>query len=91
MLRFSDERPVAHTDFDPPPDAPAVYQLRGTLSGAVPGLSSLSYLISADYQHTKRAPYGVGPLSESLPGFTAPELSPLPRFKAIVGLQLNLR
>jgi outer membrane receptor protein involved in Fe transport len=81
------------------PAAPAVADLRATLTGAVPGLKGLSYRASADYVTADRSPYSAGPDlnyttklaggalgSSSLP---PPGFAPIDQFRVFFGLRYD--
>lgn len=81
--------------FHPAPFAPQQWELRGTLSGEVPGLAGLAYRLSANWSTASRGPYAVGPHERSTPypgmfvqnSNYAFELSPIDTFR--VGLDLR--
>jgi outer membrane receptor for ferrienterochelin and colicins len=84
--------------FVPTPYAPALAELRGTMSGAFPWIHGLSYRADANYVLTDRGPYVIGPfqtgesvaLSNDKHTYpTAPLLDPIDRFRATVGLQYD--
>lgn len=92
--QFLDRRP-ADRAFDsghvPQPFAPRHLQLRGTVGGPVPGLSGLSYRVSAEYSFASRGPYVIGPNQWVSPEDQVPaELSPVERARAMVGFQYDL-
>ncbi len=71
----------------PEPYAPPQLDLRGTISGDVPGLKGLSYRLWADYAFATQGPYVVGPLP---PAPMPAELVPVDQFRAGIGLQYDL-
>jgi outer membrane receptor protein involved in Fe transport len=73
------------------PVAPPQAELRGTISGPVPGLTGLSYRVSATYIFGSRGPYVVG-FSQGGNDITRdyPELVPVDKFRTTVGLQYDL-
>ena len=73
--------------FSPDPFASAQAELRLTLSGDVPGVTGLSYRAMANYAFAERGPYVVGPVTNSIPTQTIPQLTPVDRFRTTVGLQ----
>jgi len=75
--------------FVPTPYAPFQFQLRLTVSGAVPGVSGLSYRAIANYLLSDRGPYVVGPVTTALPTQVSAQLNPVDRFRTTVGLQYD--
>ena len=88
--------------FSPPPYAPALFELRLTLSGPVPGLKGLSYRASANYAFAEDGPYVIGPSQNQIESTSrdpttgepivmvrSPELIPIDRFRSGVGLQYD--
>jgi outer membrane receptor for ferrienterochelin and colicins len=73
------------------PYAPAQLDLRGTISGPVPGVAGLSYRLIADYAFASRNPYVIGPVQAPVPGDRTPELVPVDQFRTTVGMQYDLR
>jgi hypothetical protein len=72
------------------PIAPPQVELRGTLSGPVPGLSGLSYRLSANYGFSDHGPYVVGFFQGG--AYEAKEvvqLVPLDTFRTTIGLQYD--
>ena len=76
-------------DFTTIPYAPPQLQLRGTISGDVPGLRGLSYRLYANYAFADRGPYAVGPTHYG--SLTTPELVPVEQLRMGFGLQYDLR
>ena len=75
--------------FVPTPYAPALVELRATISGPFPGVSGLLYRTSFDWALASRAPYVVGP-TQSIDRFnniTSAELAPIDRYRLTVGLE----
>lgn len=72
------------------PVAPPQAELRGTISGPVPGLGGLSYRLSASYIFGSRGPYVVG-FSQGGNDLTRdyPELVPVDKFRTTLGLQYD--
>ncbi len=81
--------------------APAQLEIRGTISGNVPIklLKGLSYRLTGTYGFADRGAYVVGPNQLYVPGSrlpdgspipTSPQLLPLDRFRASIGLQYDL-
>ncbi|MGH7438895.1 MAG: TonB-dependent receptor plug domain-containing protein [Polyangiaceae bacterium] len=97
--RYLATRPANQLAFTPPPYAPPLGELRGTVSGPFPWLHGLSYRVSADWSATDRGPYVVGPFQTSASGGSTPagvtkppavaELNPIDTFRATVGLQFD--
>lgn len=99
--QFVNKRPAdrAFTGrFSPAPYAPANVELRGTVSGAFPGVQGLSYRLSVDYNFAGRGPYVVGPTQDArgvlepsfiptVPRHAAAELNPIDRVRTTLGLQ----
>jgi len=86
--------------FSPAPYAPANVELRGTVSGPLPGVRGLSYRLSVDYSFASRGAYVVGPTQDSRgvlqPSYLVPvdrhssaELNPIDRFRSTIGLQYD--
>jgi outer membrane receptor for ferrienterochelin and colicins len=74
--------------FDPAPFAPAVAEIRATVSGRLPGLAGASYRASGTYATADRGAYVVGSNQWASQGPHA-ELVPLQRFSGFVGLQYD--
>lgn len=92
VASYLNRRPsdVAFTgEFTPQPFAEEQIDLRGTLSGPVPGVAGLSYRLSAGYITAKRGPYVVGPIRSATSDQTSAELNPLDQFQAFIGLQYD--
>jgi hypothetical protein len=77
--------------FIPTPYASPVLEIRGTLSGAVPGVKGLSYRASATYAFQSYEPYVVGPQQGASAMQPYPDLMPNPngKFNGTVGLQYD--
>ena len=73
--------------FNPTPYAPAMAELRLTLTGNVPALTGLSYRLSATCLTAERGAYVVGPVTSAIPTQTEPQLNPIDQFRTAVGLQ----
>jgi outer membrane receptor for ferrienterochelin and colicins len=75
--------------FVPPPYAPALVELRATISGAFPAVSGLYYRTSFDWALASRAPYVVGPTQsvDRFNGINTPELAPIDRYRLSVGVE----
>jgi outer membrane receptor for ferrienterochelin and colicins len=72
------------------PVAPPQAELRGTISGPVPGLTGLSYRVLASYRFGSRGPYVVGfSQGGNDLGRDYPELVPVDTFRTTVGLQYD--
>lgn len=71
---------------DTPVFAPQLFEVRGTISGAVPRVSGLSYRVTANYVPTSRGAYRAGPTLDS--GKT--ELVPNDPLRFGVGLAYDL-
>ena len=77
-------------NFPVTPYAPALLEIRGTVSGPIPHslLPGLSYRLSANYAAATHAPYVVGPAQYASTTYTGnAELAPIDRFRITVGLQ----
>ena len=91
------KRPADRTAaFEPPPFAPPQLELRATLSGPLPIVKDLSYRASANYVFADHGAYVIGPIQGigigegGFGNFTgSPELSPVDRFRATVGIQYD--
>ena len=84
--------------FDPPVFASPQLEVRGTLSGPIPGVKGLSYRVSANYAFASHGAYVIGPLqgvdvsqvnsqinAQRIAG--TPELIPVDQFRVTTGLQ----
>jgi hypothetical protein len=71
------------------PVAPPQLELRGTIGGPVPGITGLTYRISANWALAGTSPYVVGP-SQSVVYNNAPQLAPADPFRVMAGLQYDL-
>lgn len=71
------------------PVAPQQVELRATINGPVPGITGLSYRLSANWAFADRGPYVVGP-SQDRTYLLSPQLVPVDPFRAVVGLQYDL-
>lgn len=69
--------------YTPRPYAPPMAELRWTISGRVPKVSSLSYRASLSYASSAESPYVVGPGSVDT---TVAALGPIDRVRASLGL-----
>jgi outer membrane cobalamin receptor len=63
---------------------------RLTISGNVPFVKGLSYRVSGTAALSEHGPYAVGPIQSAEGSFTAPQLVPVDRLRATVGLQYDL-
>jgi outer membrane receptor for ferrienterochelin and colicins len=77
--------------WNPPPYAPTQLDLRGTISGQIPGLHALSYRFIVDYAIAAVNPYVIGPASNSSAANPAPELLPVDQLRTTLGLQYDIR
>ena len=85
--------------FTPTPYATPLGELRATVCGPFPWIKGLAYRASADYSFAEYGAYVVGPFQRGsaipqtgvnkIPYPAAPELNPLDRFRATVGLQYD--
>jgi outer membrane receptor for ferrienterochelin and colicins len=88
--------------FSPPPYAPPLLEMRLTITGPFPGVKGLTYRALAHYGLAEHGPYVIGPAQSG--NFTGardpmtgvaivlhrnPELIPIERFRASVGLQYD--
>jgi outer membrane receptor for ferrienterochelin and colicins len=73
------------------PYAPTQVDLRGTVSGAFPGIPHLSYRFIVDYAFSGVNPYVVGPNNSPTTANPAPELVPVDQLRTTIGLQYDLR
>jgi outer membrane receptor for ferrienterochelin and colicins len=82
-------RPADRSDgqFSPTPYAPTQVELRLTVSGDAPLIKGLAYRAMLNYAAANRGPYVVGPVTSSIPSQTSPQLIPLDRLRATVGLE----
>jgi outer membrane receptor for ferrienterochelin and colicins len=74
-----------------PPYAPMQVDLRGTISGIVPGVEHLSYRLIADYAVASVNPYLAGEVTSPTRANPLPELIPVDQFRTTVGLQYDFR
>jgi outer membrane receptor for ferrienterochelin and colicins len=74
-----------------PPYAPTQLDLRATISGPVPHVSGLSYRLIADYAFAGENPYLIGPVTSPTKADPNPELIPVARATATVGMQYDWR
>jgi outer membrane receptor protein involved in Fe transport len=88
--------------FAPPPFAPPLGEVRLTLTGPVPGIKGLTYRAYANYAFAKKGPYVIGPTQSGTTSgardittgelvylYRPPELIPIERFRAGIGLQYD--
>jgi outer membrane receptor for ferrienterochelin and colicins len=75
--------------FVPTPYVPPMVELRGTISGAVPGVRGLSYRAMADYALRSLEPYVIGPQQSGTPGHPSADLYQRPAFTSVLGLQYD--
>jgi hypothetical protein len=73
--------------FNPHPIAPALVDLRATVSGDVSFIEGLSYRISGSYLTVDEGAYVVGPALVGTDVNPRAELAPLPTLRASLGLQ----
>lgn len=66
---------------------PGQIVLRATLSGDMPSVPGLSYRLTATYAAASRLPYAAGPVQYATDQQPTPELAPVDRFRAALGLQ----
>ncbi len=76
--------------FTPAPYVGPSAVLRATLSGQVPGVTGLSYRVTATYATSAFSPYVVGPNQHATAAQPTAELSPIDRFRVAVGLRYDL-
>lgn len=83
--------------FTPMPFADPLIEVRGTISGRVPGIRGLSYRLTAQLANAKYGPYVVGPTQSYDPKLVAArnavvdgaELVPIDRFRLTFGLRYD--
>lgn len=85
VVRAAGSRPVAGTDYDPPPRAPSIVEARLALSGALP--ARLSWGVALDWASTARSAYAVGPTRSPDNGLDVQPVLPLPRYRLTAGLR----
>jgi outer membrane receptor for ferrienterochelin and colicins len=85
--RLADAGEDAH--FPTLPYAPAVLDLRATVSGPFPAVERLSYRLMGDYSLAATSPYSAGPAKSAYERLPA-ELIPANRITVMLGLQYNL-
>jgi outer membrane receptor protein involved in Fe transport len=87
-----------YANFPKAPYAPALPEIRATVSGPVPWIRGLSYRASADWALVGTGPYVIGPFQTSFPPTSggnhvvypsSPALNPIDTFRATVGLQMD--
>lgn len=76
--------------FMPVPYAPAQLVLRATAKGPLPFVAGLSYQLSANWAASAVGPYVVGPNQSATADQPSAELVPVDRFRAMLGLRLDL-
>jgi outer membrane cobalamin receptor len=84
-VRAVASRPVAGTDYDPPPAAPGLVQARVAVSG--PAGRGLSYRLALDWASADQTAYGVGPDRSPDNGLGHQPLQPLATFRAMAGVR----
>jgi outer membrane receptor for ferrienterochelin and colicins len=92
-------RPADRTapDGSPLPEAPALVDLRAAVSGRVPAVRGLSYIVTADYTTAGRGPYTAGPNFSSFQGallgaataYPPPGFAPVDQFRVMAGLRFD--
>jgi outer membrane receptor protein involved in Fe transport len=75
----------------PTPYAPTQVDLRGTISGAFPGVPGLSYRFIFDYAVASVNPYIIGPNTTPTKQQPNAELVPVDQVRTTIGLQYDLR
>lgn len=75
--------------FRPIPVAPGALDLRVTLTGSVPHVRGLSYRVIVAHAVHDRSPFAVGPLLRPVAGLAPPELAPVQRWNATLGVQYD--
>ncbi len=70
--------------------APVQLELRGAVTGELPGLPELQVRLVASYALSDRTPYTIGPLGEPSEEFTRDETVPVDRFRTMVTVSYNL-
>ena len=88
--RFAGKRPIALSEFSPTPYAAPLVELRAAVTGAFPGVTGLSYRLTADGLLTGQTPYAAGPLTSPTPSYPTQETMPLDSFRVGVGLEYRL-
>jgi outer membrane receptor protein involved in Fe transport len=94
--RYLGRRPVtrAYDSFFDTPFAPALAEIRATVSGPFPAVKGLSYRLSADVVTASTGPYVVGPAqhgpNNEFLAVPKPELNPVDTFRATIGLRYEL-
>ncbi|HZU81980.1 MAG TPA: TonB-dependent receptor [Polyangiaceae bacterium] len=73
--------------FRPIPYVPARLDLQLTLTGAVPGVSGLSYRLAGFWTTADHEPYLAGPNVSPSAQYTSPSLVPVERTRVVVGLE----
>jgi outer membrane receptor protein involved in Fe transport len=86
---FVGPRPADLSDgqFQPDPYAETQIRLKLTLTGQAPLVEGLTYRLMADYATADRGPYVVGPVTSAIPSQRTPQLVPLERFRAAMGVE----
>jgi outer membrane receptor protein involved in Fe transport len=87
-------RPVAgafESGWAVPPYAPTQVELRGTLSGRVPGIPRLSYRFIVNYAVSALNPYTTGPVTSPTTANPVPVLIPVDQLRTTLGLQYDLK
>jgi len=84
-------------NFEPFPMAPPLFELRGTLSGKVPGVRGLTYRLSANWVSASEGPYVVGPgqshderqNAARQAQIVSAQLVPIDQFRTMFGLRYD--
>ena len=71
------------------PVAAAQLELRGTVSGPVPGVTGLTYRLGVNWALASQGPYVVGPIQDSTYNGQGPQLVPVNTLRAMAGLQYD--
>ncbi|MBL8716449.1 MAG: TonB-dependent receptor plug domain-containing protein [Myxococcales bacterium] len=90
--RYVSDRPADRAydgGFTPLPMAPAFVELRFTVTGKIPGIAGVSYRAGVNWISADRGPYVIGPI-QSVKDGPNPELVPMDRLRAFVGLRYDL-
>jgi outer membrane receptor for ferrienterochelin and colicins len=92
-------RPADRTapDGSPLPQAPALVELRAAVSGRVPLVRGLSYVVTADYTTAASGPYTAGPnfaafqsvLIGQATSYPPPGFAPIDQFRVMAGLRFD--
>jgi hypothetical protein len=83
------DRRDTHAYFADEPDAPALLEVRGVVTGAVPAVAGLAYRFGAALATAAEGAYAAGPAGQTVPIEPGAARVPIDRFRAFVGLRYD--